>query len=156
MVEISIMKSLNKNFKINYPIHQEWLRRKTWQRRGIWAEAKRMTRNFLRGQGHSRLSKDTQIYPKPLLGGNKSIYTWPQIQLISKKRHLLAWCSNSSSCSIKINRPIPSEERGWGVDGSPQRTSKEPQCSPERTGKQLTSFNWILPDKALWKPTELS
>ena len=72
MVEIFIMKSLNKNFKSNYSSQLGWLRRKASQRQGVCAESRRIMRNFLRGRGPSRLSQDTQIYHTPL-----SVYHTP-------------------------------------------------------------------------------
>ena len=75
------MKSLNKNFKSNYSSQLGWLRRKASQRQGVCAESRRITRNFLRDRGPSRLSQDTQIYHTPpsvyhipLSGRTKGIY----------------------------------------------------------------------------------
>lgn len=101
------------------------------QKGDVWAESRRMTRNFLRGKGHSRLSKDTQIYHKLLSRRPKGIYIWPQTQLTSTKMPscLIPQFSGTSRHSIKINWPVPSEDRTCGVNSSTQRPTRGPHAA---------------------------
>lgn len=115
-----------------------------------------MSRDFLKGKRHSRLSKNTQIYHKPLWRNQRYLHVTLNLTYIQQKCPL-AWCPIlwTSSRSIKINYPNPSEDSVWGGQLHSEAYER-PQYSRQRTEKQLTSFNWVLPDKTVWKPAELS
>lgn len=82
----------------------------------------------------------------------------PKLHLHSTKMPSYFWCPNSLGYLVTARKSITLfQVRTECVESTaPLRGLQESPVSPQKTEKQLTSFNWVLPDKAVWKPAELS
>lgn len=157
MAEIVIIKSLNKNLEINYSIHIGKLRRKASQRRA-WAESRRMTRTFLRGKGvplHSWLRglpehRHANLSQTSLWRSQRYLHLTSNSTYIHKKCPLV-WSPKSPGYLNTYQHQLPCSkwrQRVWGWQLNSEAYER-PQSIPQRIGQQVTSFNWVLPDKTV-------